>query len=50
MKRTELRMLRRLSFFGNHKGAIQQQNHLEKLITDNVVRGFTLPLPLDKIT
>ena len=36
--------------FGNHKGAIQQQDLLKKLVTDNVVRGFALPLPLDKIT
>ena len=36
--------------FGNHKGAIQQQDLLKKLVTGNVIRGFALPLPLDKIT
>jgi hypothetical protein len=36
--------------FGNHKGAMQQQDLLKKLVTNDVVRGFALPLPLDKIT
>ncbi len=35
--------------FGNHKGAVQQQDLLRKLVTGNVVQGFTLLLPLDKI-
>jgi hypothetical protein len=36
--------------FGNHKGANQQhQELLLKLVKDDVVRGFALPLPLDKI-
>ena len=32
--------------FGIHKGAVKQQ---DLLVTDNVIRGFALPLPLDKI-
>ena len=36
--------------FGNHKGAIKQQDLLKKLVTDDVIRGFALPLPLNKIT
>jgi hypothetical protein len=36
--------------FGNHKGAVKQQDLLVKLVTNNVIRGFALPLPLDKIT
>jgi hypothetical protein len=36
--------------FGNHKGAVKQQDLLMKLVTNNVIRGFTLPLPLGKIT
>jgi hypothetical protein len=35
--------------FGNHKGADQQQELLLKLVKDNAVRGFALPLPLNKI-
>jgi hypothetical protein len=35
--------------FGNHTGANQQQELLLKLVKGNVVRGFALPLPLDKI-
>ena len=34
--------------FGNHKGAEQQPELLLKLVS-NVIRGFTLPLPLDRI-
>jgi hypothetical protein len=29
--------------------SIQQQNLLKKLVTDNIVQGFALPLHLDKI-
>ena len=36
--------------FGNHKGAVKQQDLLVKLVTDNVIRGVALPLPLNKIT
>jgi hypothetical protein len=36
--------------FGNHKGAVKKQDLLVKLVTDNVIQGFALPLPLDKIT
>jgi hypothetical protein len=36
--------------FGNHKGAVKQQDLLEKLVTDDVIRGFALPLPLNEIT
>ena len=35
--------------FGNHKGANKQQELLKKLITDDVIRGFTILLPLSKI-
>jgi hypothetical protein len=35
--------------FGNHKGAVEQQDLLIKLVKDNVTRGFALPLPLNKI-
>ena len=35
--------------FGNHKGANKQQELLEKLVTDDVTRGFAIPLPLSKI-
>jgi hypothetical protein len=35
--------------FGNHKGAVQQKELLLILVNNDVVRGFTLPLPLDKI-
>jgi hypothetical protein len=36
--------------FGNHKGTNKQQELLEKLVTDNVIRGFAIPFPLSKIT
>ncbi len=36
--------------FGNHKGAVKQQDLLEKLVTKDVIQGFAPPLPLDKIT
>jgi hypothetical protein len=36
--------------FGNFKGSIQEQDLLKKLVTDNIVQGFSLPLSLDKIT
>ena len=35
--------------FGNHKGAVKQQDLLVKLVTDDTIQGFALPLPLDKI-
>jgi hypothetical protein len=35
--------------FGNHKGAVKQQDLLIKLVKDNVTQGFALPLPLDRI-
>ncbi len=35
--------------FGNHKGANQQQELLLKLVKDDLIRGFALPLPLNKI-
>ncbi len=35
--------------FSNHKGAVKQQDLLRKLVTDDVVRGFALLLPLNKI-
>ena len=36
--------------FGNHKGASSQLELLKELVTSNVVHGYALPLPLDKIT
>ena len=36
--------------FENHKGAIKQQELLKKLVTNDVIRGFAIPLPLSKIT
>ncbi len=35
--------------FGNHKGAVQQKELLLTLVNNDVVQGFALPLPLDKI-
>ena len=35
--------------FGNHKSTVKQKDFLVKLVTDDVIRGFTLPFPLDKI-
>jgi hypothetical protein len=34
---------------GNHKEVNQQQELLLKLVKDNIIRGFALALPLDKI-
>ncbi len=36
--------------FGNQKGVTQQHDLLKKLVTGDVILGFALPLPLDKIT
>jgi hypothetical protein len=35
--------------FGNHKGAETNYTLLRELITDDVIHGYSLPLPLDKI-
>jgi hypothetical protein len=35
--------------FGNHKGAQSQPELLLKLVTGNVIHGYAIPLPLDKI-
>ncbi len=35
--------------FGNHKGATKQPDLLKLLINDDVIHGFALPLPLDRI-
>jgi hypothetical protein len=35
--------------FGNHKDTVKQQDLLVKLVTDDVIRGFALPLPLEYI-
>ena len=35
--------------FGNHKGAKSQPELLKKLVTGDVIHGYSLPLPLDKI-
>ena len=35
--------------FENHKGAISQPELLMKLVTGDVIHGYSLPLPLDKI-
>jgi hypothetical protein len=36
--------------FGNHNGAVQQDKLLQKLVKDDVERGFTIPLPIRKIS
>jgi hypothetical protein len=36
--------------FGNHKGAKQQQELLLKLVKDGTNRGFTLQIPLNKMS
>ena len=36
--------------FGNHKDAVQQQNLLITLVTNDIVWGFAIPLPLNEIT
>jgi hypothetical protein len=36
--------------FGKHKGTVQQNDLLQKLMTDNVIQGLALPLPCYKIT
>ncbi|KAL3757612.1 hypothetical protein ACHAWU_004714 [Discostella pseudostelligera] len=36
--------------FGNHKRATEDPTLLKSLIVDDVIHGFTLPLPLEKIT
>ena len=36
--------------FGNHKGAEQQPDLLEKLVKKDIIHGYGLVLPLDKIT
>jgi hypothetical protein len=35
--------------FGNHKSTVQQQDLLKKLVTEDILQGFALTLPLDKI-
>jgi hypothetical protein len=35
--------------FGNHKGAQSQPELLLKLVTGDVIHGYAIPLPLDKI-
>ncbi len=35
--------------FGNHKGATKQPDLFKLLINDDVIHGFALLLPLDKI-
>ena len=35
--------------FGNHKGAKSQPDLLKRLVTGDVIHGYSLPLPLDKI-
>ncbi len=35
--------------FGNHKGATKQPDLLKLLVKNDVIHGFALPLPLDKI-
>ena len=36
--------------FGNHKGPIKNQKLLRKLVEKDIVHGYGLVLPLDKIT
>ena len=35
--------------FGNHKGASNNKEMLHKLIKNDIIHGYSLPLPLDKI-
>ena len=35
---------------GNHKGAIKQPQILENLMADDVHRGFSLPIPLERVS
>ena len=35
--------------FGNHKGAKSQPDLLKRLVTGDVIHGYSLPLPLNKI-
>jgi hypothetical protein len=35
--------------FGNHKGTTKQPDLLKLLVNDDIIHGFALPLPLDKI-
>jgi hypothetical protein len=35
--------------FGNHKGATSQPELLRELVTGDVIHGYALPLPLNKI-
>ena len=46
MKMTEKKDVEEALLFGIHKGTVKQQ---DLLVTDDVIRGFALPLPLDKI-
>ena len=48
-KENQIKDIKETFVFGNHNSAIQQQDLLRKLVTDDIVRGFALPLPLDKI-
>ena len=51
LQRGRIADLREALRFGNHKGASSQPGELLKeLVTSNVVHGYALPLPLDKIT
>eukprot|EP00978_Attheya_sp_CCMP212_P033275 scaffold133615_cov42-Attheya_sp.AAC.1 len=34
---------------GNHKGAIKQPQVLDNLMADDVQRGFSLPIPLERV-
>ena len=38
------------SFFGNHKEANNDPILLQSLVINNITHGYSLPLPLDKIT
>eukprot|EP00985_Skeletonema_marinoi_P002393 scaffold1000_cov66-Skeletonema_marinoi.AAC.3 len=44
-----LKDLREAIQFGNHKGATQQPDLLYKLVSKDVMHGYALPLPLEKI-
>jgi hypothetical protein len=35
---------------GNRKGAVWQDEHLQKLVEDNAMHGFILPLSINKIS
>jgi hypothetical protein len=43
------RQLELALIFGNHKGASQKQEQMQKLLNDDVIHGYNLPVPCDLI-